>query len=125
MSYTKTTWVTGDIITADKLNNMENGIYGSYPLLVEYTSDGDTSTTLSCTYNQVKAALLAGSRVIAPVTIENEGEIHYYFPFVTIISESENLYGISFNDNVGNSSEFTAASPDAILSYTYGGGGPE
>ena len=124
MSYTKTTWVTGDIITADKLNNMENGIYGSYPLLVTYTSDGDTSTTLSCTYNQVKAALQAGSRVIAPVTMEYDDEVYYSFPFVTSISESENLYGINFNDNVGYGSEFTAASPDAILSY-HSGGGPE
>ena len=123
MSYTKTTWVTGDIITADKLNNMENGIYGAYPLLVTFTSDGDT-TTLSCTYNQVKAALQAGSRVIAPVTMENDGEVYYYFPFVTSIMESENLYGINFNDNVGYGSEFTAASPDAILSY-HSGGGPE
>lgn len=26
MAYTPTTWATGDVITADKLNNMENGI---------------------------------------------------------------------------------------------------
>ena len=26
MSYTPTTWATGDVITAEKLNNMENGI---------------------------------------------------------------------------------------------------
>ena len=26
MSYTPTTWVTGDIVTADKLNKLENGV---------------------------------------------------------------------------------------------------
>lgn len=26
MSYTKTTWETGDVITAEKLNKMEDGI---------------------------------------------------------------------------------------------------
>lgn len=26
MSYTKTTWQTGDVITAEKLNKMEDGI---------------------------------------------------------------------------------------------------
>ena len=26
MSYSKTTWVTGDIVTADKMNNIESGI---------------------------------------------------------------------------------------------------
>ena len=28
MSYTKYTWVTGEVITADKLNHMEDGIAG-------------------------------------------------------------------------------------------------
>ena len=27
MSYNKNTWQNGDIITREKLNNMENGIY--------------------------------------------------------------------------------------------------
>jgi len=30
MGYSKTTWVTGDTITAAKLNNMEDGIYDAY-----------------------------------------------------------------------------------------------
>ena len=28
MSYTKTTWANGDVITAQKMNNIQNGIEG-------------------------------------------------------------------------------------------------
>lgn len=37
MAYNKTTWQTGDIITADKLNNIENGISS--------LSNGSTNTS--------------------------------------------------------------------------------
>lgn len=33
MSYTPTEWKTGDVITAEKLNNMESGIAGAGGLL--------------------------------------------------------------------------------------------
>ena len=29
MAYVKNTWTTGDTITADKLNHMEDGIFGA------------------------------------------------------------------------------------------------
>lgn len=29
MSYTKTTWANGDVINAQKLNNLENGVYNN------------------------------------------------------------------------------------------------
>lgn len=35
MAYVKTTWETGDVITADKLNNMEGGIDDLQPVLLE------------------------------------------------------------------------------------------
>lgn len=39
MAYTPTTWVTGDTITAVKLNNMEQGIANSYLYYVGTTYD--------------------------------------------------------------------------------------
>lgn len=48
MSYTKTTWVTGDTVTADKLNNIEDGIeaidMASAPLVFEIECDTDEQT---------------------------------------------------------------------------------
>ena len=31
MSYTKQNWATGDKITADKLNHIEDGVYNAFP----------------------------------------------------------------------------------------------
>lgn len=43
MTYNKTTWQTGDVITADKLNNIEDGIYNETNL---FTVPGVTYETL-------------------------------------------------------------------------------
>lgn len=50
MAYVKTTWQTGDVITAEKLNNMEDGIEGAvaYDHVVNYdegSSQFDTSAS--------------------------------------------------------------------------------
>ena len=49
--YTKTEWKTGDVITAEKLNNMEDGIAGgsggSKTIPLEYDEEtGEITTTL-------------------------------------------------------------------------------
>ena len=50
MSYTKQTWQTGDVITADKLNHMEDGIAAgggsSTPLIVTITETTDGNNTI-------------------------------------------------------------------------------
>ena len=43
MAYTKTTWSTGDVITADKLNHIEDGIAGGYDIVFTITEDGMTA----------------------------------------------------------------------------------
>lgn len=69
MSYTPTTWQTGDTITAEKLNNMESGIAeaNKFDMLVNATVTvlADASTTISCdkTVNEVETALSFGKNV--------------------------------------------------------------
>ena len=46
MSYTKQTWVTGDTITAEKLNHIEDGIGSGGSLIVEMTLEGEESHIL-------------------------------------------------------------------------------
>ena len=48
MSYVKTTWQTGDIVTADRLNKMEQGIQDaseSYPAFSDPNNDGNIVIT--------------------------------------------------------------------------------
>ena len=56
MSYVKTVWKTGDVITAEKLNNMESGIGAFY---ATFTSEADA---WSCdkTIAEIYAAYQAG-----------------------------------------------------------------
>lgn len=63
MSYTPTTWQTGDTITADKLNNMENGIEAANEgeiLHITVTENGYQDFTFSVPASGAWEALHAG-----------------------------------------------------------------
>ena len=69
MSYEKHTWENGEIITAEKLNNIENGIEeagssggGAEPLIVGVTWEEDTGT-LSETWKTIRDAYYSGRPV--------------------------------------------------------------
>ena len=70
MSYNSTTWVTGDTITAAKLNNIESGIQESTNTNKLYLCT-DTEGTLNHSYNDIKNALLANKNIWVQQTFEN------------------------------------------------------
>lgn len=56
MSYTKNTWVTGDIVTAAKLNNIENGVYNndqniSSEAIARAAADGKLQGSMAAAYS--------------------------------------------------------------------------
>ena len=58
MSYNKYTWQTGETITADKLNHIEDGIVGAsssgfFPLVVNAVAIGDESYRLDKTWQEI------------------------------------------------------------------------
>ena len=60
MSYTPTTWTTGDTITATKLNKIEQGIAsagGVFPI-------ADNEYTLDKTWNEIVSAIASGQIAI-------------------------------------------------------------
>lgn len=67
MAYVKTTWQTGDVITAEKLNNMEGGIEDLQPILLEAEGVLDGSdivfTFTGYTFADVIAYVQAGRTV--------------------------------------------------------------
>ena len=67
MAYEKQTWANGDIITAEKLNHMEDGIYANGVLVVGTTVSGNT-ITLDKTWLDIHEALLTGGAIIATET---------------------------------------------------------
>ena len=78
MSYTKHTWVDGEVITADKLNNIEEGIEGvqeSEPapsaFIVNIEQHEDTYYYLDKTWREIYDAFLAGPVWIVQLTTDS------------------------------------------------------
>lgn len=74
MAYTPTVWQTGDTITAEKLNKLENGVAsgegGSF--LVTATPTGQDTATIDKTYNEILTALASGQIPIMNVVVDGE-----------------------------------------------------
>lgn len=118
MSYEKTTWVDGDVITAAKLNKNEKQTELNEPLHVPFTvtaGAGGVTGTTSATFENVIAAIMAGREIIAEATVNDAFVIYAPLsakqpvtnPTVLVFSvfakldaqENSTLYQISFAAN--------------------------
>lgn len=76
MSYTKTTWADDDVITAEGMNNMENGIHANdqkcaknAPLYVPIVFDMEhESVSTTAVFADVAAAVAAGRTVVTKLS---------------------------------------------------------
>lgn len=59
MAYTPTEWETGDVITAVKLNKLENGVAAIDGVMVVLAEEVDDTATLTATYAEIAAAMTA------------------------------------------------------------------
>lgn len=101
MAYEKQTWTTGEVITADKLNHMEDGISGSggsNALICEYDNDaGHTDKT----FGEIKTAFLSGETVL--LKTGDYGETYYMHALTSYgIYKSEDSYycDVGFDGNL-------------------------
>lgn len=104
MTYEKQTWVNGDVITAEKLNHMEDGIAsgGSGGVLVVSTVYDDDSgkTYLNKTFEEVKNFMLSGGMIwlsnygelVFVEGLEGDPDIFYCRSFFMDISDSKLTY---------------------------------
>ncbi len=73
--YTKQTWNTGDIITAQKLNHMEDGIASSGGFLITFTPANDEEAevigTIDKTYSEILSAIQSGRIPLMNVIVSN------------------------------------------------------
>lgn len=63
--YVKTTWATGDVITAEKLNNIETGIEESFRVFVITITESGNDVISSATFDEIMEALNNGMIPIA------------------------------------------------------------
>lgn len=79
MAYSRTTWANGDLITAEKLNNLESGIIGNETEIAETNADladlNNAISQLSGLSEDVKTALLQIASKVA--YIDDDGQDYY------------------------------------------------
>ena len=100
MSYTPTDWKTGDVITADKLNNMEQGIVDSEMLLITATNVASQSTpqttpTLDKTFLEIADAIKAGK--VPLLKMVTQSGFVYFAKNVSVIYSGDDVLGVVFN----------------------------
>ncbi len=76
MSYEKHTWETGEVITAEKLNYMENGIENANQIefFIVHFTDGDNNTKVSDkTAEEIGVAIANGKIPLGIFSLSIEG----------------------------------------------------
>lgn len=79
MAYEKQNWNTGETITADKLNHMEDGIASGGVMVVQTTGElveGAYHITMQNTWQEIYDALISGKNVFVNIPL---GETDQYF----------------------------------------------
>lgn len=123
MSYIKQTWETGDIITAEKLNNMEDGIAGGAGGVMNVTTTDDgAQLVMNKTFAEIKAAYLVGTTIICTMVFSTEYGTETTNALVTGVYEYENngqtdARKVHVTQNVVT--EFTADSDDGYPYWYY------
>ena len=81
MAYTKQTWNCGDVISAEKLNHMEDGIEASgvdYPIVVHFEKV-DGNWTADKEYSELRTAIENGTPVKGCVKHNDGYNDNYYY----------------------------------------------
>lgn len=119
MTYVPTVWATGDVITAVKLNKLENGVAAiDGVMVVPAEEEGDTAT-LTATYAEIAAAMTAKIPVF--VIFQGEG-YNTIYPVYThgVISGDTTVYQIVAYDFSSTAAlYFVADAEDGYPSYTF------
>lgn len=110
MSYTKTTWATNDIITPERLNNLEDGI--------KTANEGDVgivhriydSSNYKLDKNYTEIVDMMNNKSIVIIKYEN----NYFYDIITN-AEYSNGYSIYVSNLFGHYDEYGSTTPDGVL----------
>ena len=93
MSYEKTTWKTGDKVTAQKLNNIENGIENAGNAFSIKMENVNNTFVLDKTFRQIKDAVINGYVI----------SLSYYYFDESSSSALYNWYSfVCYRENISN-----------------------
>lgn len=96
MSYIKQTWVDGDIVTAEKMNHIEDGVGNGGVFFVEFSTTPNTDDLKSDkTYSEIAQAIDKNQFVVAYSKSLNGSYIDFTYYPLEEIHNSENEYVFS------------------------------
>ena len=95
MSYTPTNWQTGDVVTAEKMNHMENGIEANDCPVISWTTDYTNNTdVLDVTFEELSEYLWTRLSIKLHKTfIENNEVVEEYNCFGKLMEVDELIDG--------------------------------
>jgi len=115
MAYTKHTWTTGEVITAGRLNNMEDGIADAGGVMVisnTYDKQADL-ITLDKTWQEIYDAMARGKLCVRTVNTGNIGDgICNHIVSNIYFIDSEGKYKVDIGE-----STYSATSADGYPVY--------
>ena len=121
MSYTPTVWVTGDVITDEKLNHLENGIKDNSGFLVTITAvDGDAVLRMDKTYAEIKAVFTSNRPVFSVIEPSEGFNANPVYGMVHGVWEGNEIFYVAITKGPWASGEevFSCTSEDAYP-YVY------
>ena len=95
MSYTPTEWKTGDIVSSQRLNKLEEGVKDAYEVMVI----NDTKDTLDKTWQEIYDAMAQGKLCVRTVNTGNIGDgIYSNIVSNVYFNDTEKNYIVKFGD---------------------------
>lgn len=119
MAYVKQNWETGELITSQKLNHMEDGIEnaGGGALVINRIDDEDNSQfVLDKTFEEIEDALMAGT----PCIIVDDTYDTKYYTMVTSAVADPDINQFSVLDGTEGRMSYLTHTENGYPSYYYG-----
>ena len=131
MAYEKHTWETGETITAEKLNNLEDGVQeaasGDSRFMIinitatQISSGGEWTASADVTYNDIKTAYDNNKIIIANIVEQSYGApSDYYTRYQALVDTSYiNYFGFMYMSVNSYNIERHSASVSSNNEWTY------
>lgn len=120
MAYEKQSWKTGDIITQQKMNYIEDGIINSRPMIIHRIQQDENSFRYDKTWQEIYDAMIS-ERPVYEIITQSTPQINGEKPFhgvilqpIHVVYEMQDLYKIKLS---GSSSIFYCANPNDYPIY--------
>ena len=98
MSYVPTNWQTGDVVTAEKLNKLENGVAGggSGNLIATATKNDNNYYVLDKTWKNIEDAINAGGTIMVKEPLSNGLQTNFWYLIGTFSNPEVPVYVVFF-----------------------------